>query len=137
MKGRRPSKNSEWYLPVIPYMLSIDYALNYDTWKAEIKSLRNQSKAIVYDKDKVQSCSDYNPTEAAALAISDLQLKVDKIEKTIFEVSPEGLDEYIKLAVCHGYTFTQLTTGRHHMPLNKNEFGKIKHHFYYSLYQKI
>jgi len=137
MRGRKPSKSSEYYLPTPCYMLSMDYALNYDTWKAEIKSLRNQSKAIVYDKDKVQSNSDYNPTEAAAIAISELQIKVDKIEKTINEVSPDGLDDFIKLAVCYGFTFTQLTTGKHHMPLNKNEFGKIKHHFYYNLYEKI
>lgn len=137
MRGRKPSKSSEYYLPVNSYMLSVDFALNYDTWKAEIKSLRNQSKAIVYDKDKVQSNSSYNPTEAAAIAIAELQIKVDKIEKSIEEVSPEGLDEFIKLAVCYGFTYTQLTTGRHHMPLNKNEFGKIKHHFYYNLYDKI
>ena len=137
MRGRKPSKCSEYYLPVNAYMLSIDYALNYDTWKAEIKALRNQSKAIVYDKDKVQSTNDYNPTEAAAIAITELQVKVDKIEKSIDEVCPEGLDEYIKLAVCYGFTYTQLTNGKHHMPLNKNEFGKIKHHFYYNLYSKI
>lgn len=71
MRGRKPGKNSEYYLPPTCYMLSVDYALNYDTWKAEIKSLRNQSKAIVYDKDKVQSNSDYNPTEEAAIAIRD------------------------------------------------------------------
>ena len=137
MRGRTPSQNSEYYLPTDSYRLSVEYALNYGIWKAEIKSLRDQSKAIVYDKDKVQSNSDYNPTEAAAIAIADLQIKIDKIEKTLDEVSPEGISEYIKLAVCHGFTYTQLTTGRHHMPLNKNEFGLIKHHFYYSLYDKI
>lgn len=137
MRGRLPSKNSEYYLPVHAFRVSLEYALNYDTWKAEIRSLRNQSKAIRYDKDKVQSNSDYNPTEAAALAINELQHKVDKIEKSIEEVSPDGLADYIKLAVCYGFTYTQLTTGRHHMPLNKNDFGKIKHHFYYNLYDKI
>lgn len=137
MRGRRPNKNSEYYLPPPCYALSIDYALNYDTWRAEIKSLRNQSRAIVYDKDKVQSNSDYNPTEAAAIAISELQVKVDNIEKTIAEVAPEGTDEFIKLAVCYGFTYTQLTTGKHRMPLNKNQFGDIKHHFYYRLYERI
>ena len=136
MRGRRPNKNSEYYLPPC-YALSIDYALNYDTWRAEIKSLRNQSRAIVYDKDKVQSNSDYNPTEAAAIAINELQVKVDNIEKTIAEVAPEGTDEFIKLAVCYGFTYTQLTTGKHRMPLNKNQFGDIKHHFYYRLYERI
>ena len=137
MRGRKPSKNSEYYLPVVPYRLSVDYALNYDTWKAEIRSLRNQSKAITYDKDRVQSANDYNPTEAAAIAISELQIKVDKIENTMLEVCPEMIVDFIKLAVCYGFTYTQLTTGKHRMPLNKNEFGKIKHHFYYELYQKI
>ncbi len=137
MRGRKPSMNSEYYLPAGPYRLSVEYALNYDLWKAEIKSLENQSKAIVYDKDKVQSSNDSNPTEDAAIEISEIRSKVDKIEKSIFEVSPEGLEEYIKLAVCYGFTYTQLTTGKHRMPLNKNEFGKIRHHFYFNLYEKI
>ena len=136
MRGRTPSKDSKYYLPTNCYKLSQDYALNYDTWMAEIRSLRDQSKAIRYDKDKVQSSNDYNATEAAAIEIIELQAKIDKIEMTITEVS-EGLDNYIKLAVCNGFTYTQLTSGRYRMPLNKNEFGEIKHHFYYNLYEKI
>lgn len=136
MRGRTPSKSSKYYLPVVQYYLAINYALNYDVWRAEIRSLRDQSKAICYDKDKVQTSNDYNATEAAAIQISEIQKKVDKIEETLEEVS-DGMEYYIKLAVCYGFTYTQLTTGKYKMPLNKNEFGEIKHHFYYNLYQKI
>lgn len=136
MRGRKPSRNSKYYLPANQYALAISYALNYDIWRAEIRSLRDQSKAIVYDKDKVQTSNCYNATEAAAIQIDEIQKKVDKIEKALEEVS-DGQELYIKLAVCNGFTYTQLTTGRYHMPLNKNEFGEIKHHFYFNLYQKI
>lgn len=137
MRGRKPSMKSEYYLPAGPFRLSVEYALNYDLWKAEIKSLENQSKAIVYDRDKVQSNNTSSPTEQAAIDISEIRVKLDKIEKSIHEASPEGLEEYIKLAVCYGFTYTQLTTGKHRMPLNKNEFGRIRHHFYFNLYNKI
>ena len=136
MKGRKPSKNSPYYLPGHSYELSREYALNYDTWQAEIRALRNQSKGLAYDKDKVSSSSDYSPTEAAAMDIAEIQAKVDKIEEALIEAS-EGLEEYIKLAVCYQYTYRQLTLGRLHMPLNKNEFGRIRQRFYYILYSKI
>ena len=136
MRGRTPSATSKYYLPPKPYRLAIEFALNYDTWNAQIRSLRDQSKAVTYDKDKVQTSNCYNATEEAAIAISELQEKIDKIEKSI-EESAEGLDYYIKLAVCYGFTYNQLTTGRYHMPLNKNAFGEIKHHFYYNLYNRI
>ena len=65
-----------------------------------------------------------------------LQEKIEKVDSTIKEVS-EGMDRYIKLAVCNGFTFTQLTTGKYRMPLNSNKFGEIKHRFYYVLSNKI
>lgn len=134
MRGRKPSAGSEYYLPPKQYQYAVSSALMRDDWLAEIRSLENQSRAIRYDKDKVQTSNDYNPTEAAAFEILELRKKVDKIDRTIEEVS-EGLDEYIRLAVCNGFTYTQLTTGLHHMPLNHVAFGLIKHKFYYKLIQ--
>ncbi len=136
MRGRKPSKSSEYYLPPKQYIYAVSYALMRDEWRAEIRSLENQARAIRYDKDKVQSHSDYNATERAAFEILEIQKKVDIIDQTIEEVS-EGLDAYIKLAVCNGFTYTQLTTGRYHMPLNHIAFGKLKHKFYWTLFQRI
>jgi len=136
MRGRMPSKKSNYYLPPKQYCYAVSYALMRDEWEAEIKSLRNQAKAIRYDVDKVQSSFDISETEAASLEIMELWKKIEKIDSTIEEVS-EGLDNYIKLAVCNGFTFTQLTSGRYRMPLNGNKFGEIKHKFYYKLFNKI
>lgn len=136
MRGRMPSIRSKWYLPKECYRLAVEYALNYDQWQAEIRSLEDHSTAIRYDKDKVQSAYTGSPTEAAALKISDLQAKVDKIDQAIAEAS-EGMDKYIRLHVCNEYTYYQLTHGAHRMPLNKNEFGEIRRHFYYILYYLI
>lgn len=136
MRGRKPSPKSKYYLPPRQYALAVSFALMRDEWAAEIRSLQDQSRAIRYDKEKVQQSSDYNSTEAAAIEILDLEAKIKKIDSTLREVS-EGLDEYIKLAVCNGFTYTQLTTGRHRMPLNCNKFGEIKHRFYYELSMKI
>lgn len=136
MRGRKPSPKSKYYLPPRQFALAVSFALMRDEWAAEIRSLQDQSRAIRYDKEKVQQRSEYNATEAAAIEILDLEVKIEKIDSTIRDVS-EGLDEYIKLAVCNGFTFTQLTTGRHRMPLNCNKFGEIRHRFYYELSMKI
>lgn len=136
MRGRRPSPKSKFYLPPRQYALAVSYALMRDEWAAEIRSLQDQSRAIRYDKEKVQQSLDYNSTETAAIEILDLSTKIEKIDSTIRDVS-EGQDKYVKLAVCNGFTYTQLTTGRHRMPLNCNKFGEIKHRFYYELSLKI
>lgn len=137
MRGRTPSENNKWHIPVQCYKLAVEYALNYDMWRAEMRSLRNQSRAIRYDKDKVQSSPDYNPTEEAAIKAAEIQKKMDIIDETIAKVAPPELEEYLRLHVCNGYTYWQLTNGRHHMPLNKNDFGELRQHFYYELYQQI
>lgn len=140
MRGRKPSQNSEYYLPTNQYLYAVRHALLFDDWRAEIKALENQSRAIRYDKERVQTTPDYNATEVAAFEILEIQKKVDKIERALAEAC-EGLDDYtvecIRLAVTKGYTYTQLTTGRHRMPLNHIAFGKIKHKFYYILYQLL
>lgn len=135
-RGRKPSPRSPYFLPGNAYSLAQEYALNYDMWMAELTALRNQSKAIDYSKYRVQSSGTYDPTESAAIDIAELQSKLNKIDETLREVS-EGMDYYIKLAVCQDYTYRQLTMGRLRMPLNKNDFGRIKHHFYFELYKKI
>ena len=136
MRGRTPSVRSKWHLPKKCYRLAVEYALNYEQWKAEIRSLRDQSVAIRYDKDKVQTNASYNPTEAAAIRAAELQQKVDTIDRIIAELS-DGMDEYIRLHVCYEYNYYQLTHGSYRMPLNKNEFGDIRQHFYYELYPQI
>ena len=136
MRGRKPSENSKYYLPPKQYQYVVSYALMRDEWAAEVRNLRDQSRAIRYDVDKVQTSSDRNVTEAAAIDVLELESKIEKIDSTLVKVS-EGLESDIKLAVCNGFTFTQLTTGKHHMPLNANKFGEIKHRFYYELYMLI
>lgn len=136
MRGRRPSEKSKNYLPPRQYTFAVSYALMRDDWEAEIRSLSNQSKAIRYDKEKVQVSFTFNATEEAAIEIMEIANRIEKIDSTIKEVS-EGLDYYIRLAVCNGFTYTQLTTGKFRMPLNCNKFGEIKHKFYYKLFMKI
>ena len=136
MRGRKPSESSKYYLPPKQYQYVVSYALMRDEWAAEVRNLRDQSRAIRYDVDKVQTSGDRNVTEAAAIDVLELESKIEKIDSTLVKVS-EGLESDIKLAVCNGFTFTQLTTGKHHMPLNANKFGEIKHRFYYELYMLI
>lgn len=136
MRGRKPSENSKYYLPPRQYAYVVSYALMRDEWAAEVRAMRDQSKTIRYDVDKVQTSGGESVTEAAAIDVLELEQKIEKIDHTIQLVS-EGMDDFIKLAVCNGFTFTQLTTGRHRMPLNQNKFGELKHKFYFELYKVV
>ena len=136
MRGRKPSENSKYYWPPRQYAYVVSYALMRDEWAAEVRAMRDQSKAIRYDADKVQTSGGESVTEAAAIDVLELEQKIEKIDHTIQLVS-EGMDDFIKLAVCNGFTFTQLTTGRHRMPLNQNKFGELKHKFYFELYKVV
>ena len=136
MRGTKPSENSKYYLPPRQYAYVVSYALMRDEWAAEVRAMRDQSKAIRYDVDKVQTSGGESVTEAAAIDVLELEQKIEKIDHTIQLVS-EGMDDFIKLAVCNGFTFTQLTTGRHRMPLSQNKFGELKHKFYFELYKVV
>ena len=84
-KYRLPSENSKYYIPKEDYLTAIHYSLRYPLLKEEVESMADTSKAITYDKDKVQSTSDYDSTMEAAIKImeSDKQHKMQIIEDTI------------------------------------------------------
>lgn len=54
-KYRLPSENSKYYIPKEDYLTAIHYSLRYPLLKEEVESMADTSKAIAYDKDKVQS----------------------------------------------------------------------------------
>ena len=68
-KYRTPSTSSKYYIPKEDYLTAIHYSLRYPLWKEEVADMANTAKAIVYDKDKVQSSSGYDSTYEAAVRI--------------------------------------------------------------------
>lgn len=135
-KYREPSEKSKYYVPKEDYLTAVHYSLRYPLWKEEVDTMADTSKAITYDKDRVQSSPDYDSTFEAAVRIveSDKLHKMQIIDDTIRLVA-EGMDYYLKLGVCYGLTFDQLK-GKG-IPCERDKYYLIRRRYIYELVKRI
>lgn len=133
-KYRTPGKNSKYYIPKEDYLTAIHYSLRYPLWKQEVEDMANTARAITYDKDKVQTSSDYDSTFEAAARIQEKQRKIQLIDDTI-EMVANDLADYLRMGVCYGLNFNQLK-GKG-MPCEDKKYYTIRRMYYYELSKKI
>lgn len=135
-KYRTPSEKSKYYIPKEDYLTAIHYSLRYPLWLAELDDYADTSKAISYDKDKVQTSGNYDATFEAAVKVSESETakKVKLVDDTICLVC-HGLDYWLKLGVCYGLTFDQLK-GKG-MPCERDTYYLMRRHYYYELSKRI
>ena len=134
-KYRIPSEKSKWKVPKEDYLTAIHDSLRYP-WKEDVENMADTSKAIAYDKDKVQSSSGYDSTFEAAVRIveSDKQHKMQIIDDTIKQVA-NGMDYWLRLGVCYGLTFDQLK-GKG-LPCERDAYYLMRRKYIYYLVQRI
>lgn len=112
------------------------YALRYNKWKDEYKALEDSSKAIRYDKDRIQTSGDFDPVEYAGMRRAELAKKMEMIEKTAEETDPE-LSDWILQGVTQDFaTFKYLSTVKR-IPCGKDKYYNARRKYYYLLSQKI
>ena len=133
-KYRTPSTSSKYYIPKEDYLTAIHYSLRYPLWKEEVADMTNTAKAIVYDKDKVQSSSGYDSTYEAAVRIQEKQSKIQLIDDAIMLVA-DGMDYWLRLGVCYGLNFDQLK-GKG-MPCEKDKYYLMRRRYYFEISKKI
>lgn len=133
-KYRTPSTSSKYYIPKEDYLTAIHYSLRYPLWKEEVADMANTAKAIVYDKDKVQSSSGYDSTYEAAVRIQEKQSKIQLIDDTIMLVA-DGMDYWLRLGVCYGLNFDQLK-GKG-MPCERDKYYLMRRRYYFEISKKI
>lgn len=133
-KTKAPSIKSKYFIPKEPFYTVLHFSMTYPLWLAEYKTSADTAKAIVYDKERVQTSNQYDSTQDTAIKLAEIKSNIDMIDKTISEVS-DGQDYYIRLSVCYGLTYWQLRSKG--MPLNKNEYGEMRQHFYFLLARKL
>lgn len=133
-KYRAPSEKSKYYIPKEDYLTAIHYSLRYPLWKQEVADIANTARAIVYDKDKVQTSSDYDSTYEAAVRIQEKQSKIQLIDDTIKSVAGD-MSDWLRLGVCYGLTFDQLKGKK--MPCEKDLYYLMRRHYYYELVKRI
>ena len=133
---RTPSKKNKYYIPKEDYLTAVHYSLRYPTLIQEMNSIADTSKAVRYDKDKIQSSGDYDLTFEAAVKLteSNTAKKVKMIDETISQTA-KGMDKWLRLGVCYGLTFEQLKNKG--MPCERDMYYQMRRHYYYELSKKI
>lgn len=134
-KYRTLSETNQYYLPKHTYLTCIHYALQYRDWKAMLEADRDTRGAIRYDKDKVQTSNDYDSTSSIAIRMVEIQNKVNLIDTIIEDICEDGMQKYLRLSVCYGFTVYQLQ--EQGIPCGKNYINKLRQRFYYELSKKI
>lgn len=134
---RIPAESNKYYLPKHTFLACIHYALQYRDWKATLDADRDTRGAIRYDKDRVQTSNDFDSTSATAIRMVEIQEKVDMIEDVIKIacINDEGMQKYLRLSVCYGFTIYQLQ--EQGVPCGKNYMSKLRQRFYWELSRRI
>ena len=133
-KYRTPSTSSKYYIPKEDYLTAIHYSLRYPLLKQEVADMANTARAIVYDKDKVQTSGNYDSTYEAAVRIQEKQHKIQLIDDTIEQVAGD-LANYLRKGVCYGFNYNQLKFDG--MPCGETQYYTMRRHYYYELSKKI
>lgn len=133
-KYRIPSEKSKYYIPREDYLTAIHYSLRYPLWLAEIKGKADTSRAITYDKDKVQTSGGYDSTAEAAMRIAEIHDKIKLVDDVINMVAHD-MGYWIRLGVCYGLTFDQLKSKG--MPCERDSYYLMRRHYYYELCKRI
>ena len=132
---RVPAQSNKYYLPKHTYLACIHYALQYRDWKAYLDAERDTRGAIRYDKDRVQTSNDFDSTSATAIRMIEIQDKCNKIDDVITSICDVGMERYLRMSVCYGFTIYQLQDLG--LPCGKNYMSKLRQQFYYELSKKI
>lgn len=135
-KYRTPKPSSKYAIPKEDYLTAIHYSLRYPLWKEEVDTMADTSRAITYDKDKVQTSSDYDSTYEAAVRISDsYAMQKIKLIDDLLTLVAGTMDTWLRLGVCYGLTFNQLK-GKG-MPCEKDMYYTMRRRYYYELVKLI
>ena len=135
MQYRRPKKKSPYFVEPEIFDNVVTFCRCYPLWVKELQTVPDSSRAITYDKDKVQTSGGYNVTEALALKRVEIEHKVDLIRTTAMISSPDLWEWIIKGTTEKGVTINDLINQG--MPCNKNHYAKIRAYFYYLLSKRI
>lgn len=131
---KAPTKRSKWWIPTEEFKTAVHWALRYPLWVTELSVEPNTSKAIVYDKDRVQTSGDYDPTSETAIRRQEMQRKKDLLESIVRMVGPD-IYKYLLLGVTEGLTIWQLQDMG--MPCEKDYYTDRRQRFYYELSRRI
>ena len=131
---RTLSNKNKYYIPKEDYLTAIHYSRRHPLLLQELSVAADTSKAIRYDKDKVQSCNDMDATSETAIRMTEITEKINPIDNTIHQAA-NGMDEWLRYGVCYGLTFNQLKSKG--MPCERDMYYLMRRHYYFLLSKRI
>ena len=124
-KGRRPTKTSKHYILTVLWDYAISFCRCYPQWLAEL-SVCDSSCAIRYDKDRVQTSNNYDPTETLGIRRAELEAKIKVVEDAAaIAARDEVIRELLILGVTHGLSYNTLKT-RYNIPCGLNQYHESR-----------
>ena len=133
-KHRTLSEKNKYFIPKETFLMVIHYCKQYPMWEQELGTTLDQSKAIRYDRDRVQTSGDYDPTAEPAIKRAEIARK----KKTVDEVAQSvagSMYKWLLLGVCYDMPYFALR--QRGMPCGKNMYYDKRRQFYYEMSQKI
>ena len=131
---RTPTERSKYYVPKEVYLTVIHFCRQYPLWVAELETEPDASKAITYDKERVQTSNQYDATSEIAMHRHMIAEKKDIIDRISAEVAGD-LAQWLRLGVCYGLTFPDLEARG--IPCAVNTYYRMRKRFYYEVAKVI
>lgn len=128
------SAKNKYYIPKEEFLTVLHYCKQYPLWVAELETSPDTSRAIVYDKDRVQTSGDFNPVESIAIRRHAMEMKRQELEEVAHSVAPD-LYDWLILGVCYGMTYYQLY--QRGIPCGKDMYYDRRRRFYYEMSKRI
>lgn len=134
--SRRNYYTGKYKLDKHELLSAIHYALRYNKWKDEYIALGDSSKAIQYDKDRVQTSGDYDPVSANGERRAELSKKIEIIEQTAIETDGD-LYRWILQSVTDEFATYSYLSRVKRIPCSRNTLSRMRRKYFYLLAQKI
>ena len=145
MSTRTLSKKNQYYVERELYLATIHWCRQYPKWIRELSIPPDTSIAIKYDKERVKSSNNYDPTSDIAIRRQLMSKKVSIIDRTAHEVSAAYADKhyhsvekmayYLKRHTCYGDSFNRLQFAGMMCP--RDRFYAMRRRFYYQISREI
>jgi hypothetical protein len=131
---RIPAESSKYYVEKELYLTTVHFCRQYPSWLAELSIQPDTSKAITYDKERVQTSVSGDTTAEIAIRRAELSRKVKLVDDTASFIAGT-MDKWLILGVCYGIPFYQLL--ERGIPCGKDLYYNMRRKFYHEMAQRI
>ena len=131
---RAPSEKSKYYVPKETFLTVVHYCKQYPLWAEELSINPDMSKAITYDKDRVQSSPSADQVEKIAIRRAEIGRKKRQLEEAAQSVA-DDLWQWIVRGACYDLPYHYLK--RQGIPCGKDLYYQLRRKFYYEMSRRI